>query len=130
MDFTVLAHAVEVDHGIKRVSMRFIKKYAAPERKRLSSELNEEITKALADHGLVALPRTLPTSEEAFIFVLQADTVLGEAAELSKVIFAGRRLGLFDGLNLEDRFPKLAEEAAQAGGTAARYRTPTTAPAR
>lgn len=110
MDFTVLAHAVEVDHGIKRVSMRFIKKYAAPTRMRLSSELNVEITKALAEHGLVTLPRSLPTSEEAFIFVLQADTVLGEAADLSALIFAGRKLDMFADLDIEKRFPKLAEE--------------------
>ncbi|MCM2391346.1 hypothetical protein [Streptomyces albipurpureus] len=110
MDFTVLAHAVEVDHGVKRVSMRFIKKYAAPTRMRLSSELNAEITKALAEHGLVTLPRTLPTSEDAFIFVLQADTVLGEAANLSVMIFAGQKIGMLADLPIETRFPRLAEE--------------------
>ncbi|MFE3515408.1 hypothetical protein [Streptomyces sp. NPDC059166] len=110
MDFTVLAHAVEVDHGIKRVSMRFIKKYAAPTRMRLSSELNAEIVKALREQGLVTLPRTLPTSEEDFIFVLQADSVLGEAADLSAMVFTGRGIGMFTELDLDTRFPKLLEE--------------------
>lgn len=101
MDFTVLANAVEVDHGIKRVSMRFIKKYADPTRARLSPEFNEKITQALSDHGLTTLPRTLPTNEEAFVFVVQKDSVLGEALNLCAVVAQMTKLGMLADLNLE-----------------------------
>lgn len=111
MDFTVLANAVEVDHGIKRVSMRFIKKYAAPGRARLSQELCTKITDALREQGLITLPHTLPPDEDAFIFVMARNSVLGDAASLSVAIFAMARFGMLTELKLEETFPHLAVEA-------------------
>ncbi|MFJ4904209.1 hypothetical protein ACIQCR_01420 [Streptomyces sp. NPDC093249] len=86
MDFTVIAHAVEVDHGIKRLSMRFIKKYAAPDRVRLSSELCERITAELADLGLISLPRRLPTSENEFVFIIERDSPIGQAVSIASSV--------------------------------------------
>lgn len=93
MDFTVIAHAVEVDHGIKRLSMRFIKKYAAPERQRLSTELCEEISKELDKLGLITLPRRLPTSENAFVFVIEKDSALGQTVTVASTLAALDKLG-------------------------------------
>ncbi|MFF7410943.1 hypothetical protein [Streptomyces lydicus] len=94
MDFTVIANAVEVDHGIKRLSMRFIKKYAAPERERLSAALREQISKELAVHGLITLPRTLPSSENEFVFVIKTDSPLGQVVSLAGVVAGMDRLGM------------------------------------
>ncbi|KOV63515.1 hypothetical protein [Streptomyces sp. MMG1121] len=92
MDFTIIKHAVEVDHGIKRLSMHFIKKHAAPERARLSAELCDQISDEFDRLGLVTLPRTLPRSENEFVWVMQRDSALGEVmavaaalAELDKI---------------------------------------------
>ncbi|MEU8654070.1 hypothetical protein [Streptomyces sp. NPDC048737] len=111
MDFTVLANAVEVDHGIKRVSMRFIKKYADPTRVRLSPELNEKITQALSDHGLVTLPRTLPTNEDTFVFVAQKDSVLGEALNLCAVVAQMTKLGMLADLKLEQDHGRIIDQS-------------------
>jgi hypothetical protein len=94
MDFTVIAHAVEVDHGIKRLSMRFIKKYAAPERERLSAALREQISKELAAQGLMTLPKTLPPSENEFVFVIKKDSPLGEVVSLATVVAGMETLGM------------------------------------
>ncbi|WP_406727040.1 hypothetical protein WJ438_23815 [Streptomyces sp. GD-15H] len=109
MDFTVLANAVEVDHGIKRVSMRFIKRYADPSRTRLSPELNKKITQALSEQGLVTLPRTLPTNEEAFVFVVQKDSVLGEALDLCAAIALMTKVGLL--ADLEEGHARIITES-------------------
>lgn len=94
MDFTVIAHAVEVDHGIKRLSMRFIKKYAAPERERLSAALREEISKELDRQGLMTLPKTLPPSENEFVFVIKKDSPLGQAVSLASLVAGMEKLGM------------------------------------
>jgi hypothetical protein len=94
MDFTVIANAVEVDHGIKRLSMRFIKKYAAPERDRLSAALREQISKELDRHGLMTLPKTLPPSEMDFVFVIQKDSPLGQVVSLAATVAGMEKLGM------------------------------------
>ncbi|WP_030856891.1 hypothetical protein [Streptomyces sp. NRRL S-37] len=93
MDFTVIAHAVEVDDGIKLLSMRFIKKYAAPDRQRLSAELCEEIAKELDKLGLITLPRRLPTSENASVFVIEKDSALGQTVAVASALATLDRLG-------------------------------------
>ncbi|MEV5882392.1 hypothetical protein AB0L74_06665 [Streptomyces sp. NPDC052020] len=100
MDFTVIAHAVEVDHGVKRLSMRFIKKYAAPERQRLSAELCAEISQEFERLGLLTLPRRLPTSENEYVFVLAKDGPLGQTVALASSLAALDQLG-------ENRMPWL-----------------------
>jgi hypothetical protein len=86
MDFTIIKHAVDVDHGVKRLSMRFIKKYAAPERARLSAELCAEISEEFERIGLTTLPRTLPTSENEFVWIIQRDSVLGEVVGVAAAL--------------------------------------------
>ncbi|BCM67979.1 MULTISPECIES: hypothetical protein [Streptomyces] len=86
MDFTIIKHAVEVDDGIKRLSMRFIKKHAAPERARLSAELCAEIGEEFERIGLTTLPRTLPTSENEFVWVIKRDSALGEVAAVAAAL--------------------------------------------
>ncbi|WP_329497342.1 hypothetical protein [Kitasatospora herbaricolor] len=109
MDFTVIANAVEVDAGVKRVSMRFIKKYAAPERVRLSSELCEKISNALHEHGLVTVPRTLPTSENDWVYVIGKDSPLGQAVGIAATVASFAQLGVSSLGGLESNFPGLQE---------------------
>ncbi|MFG2530303.1 hypothetical protein [Streptomyces sp. NPDC048516] len=106
MDFTIVAHAVEVDHGIKRLSMRFIKRYAAPDRVRLSAELCEQITQALDALGLMTLPRRLPTSETEDIFVIQKSSPLGEAVAIASSIAMMEKMGTPVLPSLFERFPE------------------------
>jgi hypothetical protein len=105
MDFTIVAHAVEVDHGIKRFSMRFIKRCAAPDRVRLSPELCEQITQALDVLGLTTLPRRLPTSETEYIFVIQKSSPLGEAVIIAASVAMMEKMGTPVLTALFDRFP-------------------------
>ncbi|WAL71537.1 hypothetical protein OU787_08495 [Kitasatospora sp. YST-16] len=108
MNITLIANAVEVDAGVKRLSMRFIKQCAAPERERLSPELCEQITDAFEGHGLLTVPRKLPTSENEWVFVLSKDSPLGQAVSLAGAVIAMSLLGippLPD--DLDDRFPEL-----------------------
>ncbi|MCX5199043.1 hypothetical protein OOK31_35035 [Streptomyces sp. NBC_00249] len=105
MDFTVIANAVEVDDGVKRVSMRFIKKYAAPGRARLSPELCEKITAALDTQGLITVPRTLPTSENEFIFVIEKDSPLGQAVKFATIGAQLDKAGLPLIPHFRDNFP-------------------------
>ncbi|MER7702330.1 hypothetical protein ABTX81_05450 [Kitasatospora sp. NPDC097605] len=105
MDFTVIAHAVEVDHGIKRFSMRFIKRYAAPDRARLSADLCEQITQELETLGLITLPRRLPTSELEYVFVIQKESPLGEAVIIATAVAMMDKLGTPVLPGLHDRFP-------------------------
>lgn len=86
MDFTIIKHAVEVDHGIKRLSMHFIKRHASPERARLSVDLCAQISDEFDKLGLITLPRTLPTSENDFVWVIQRDSVLGEVVAVATVL--------------------------------------------
>ncbi|MFD5633592.1 hypothetical protein ACFWJM_05525 [Streptomyces sp. NPDC127077] len=94
MDFTIIKHAVEVDHGIKRLSMHFIKKHAAPERARLSYELCAEISEEFKRIGLTTLPQTLPTSENSFVWVIQRDSVLGEVTAVAVALAQLDTLGM------------------------------------
>jgi hypothetical protein len=109
MDFTVIAHAVEVDHGIKRLSMRFIKKYAAPERQRLSAELCEEITTEFDKLGLITLPRRLPTSENDFVFVIEKNSALGQTVAVASALAALDKLG-------QSPLPRLFDNYSEARG--------------
>ncbi len=93
MDFTVIANAVEVDHGIKRLSMRFIKKYADPDRDRLSREFCDQITAALAQLGLITLPMRLPTSENEFVFVIEKDSRIGQAVRIASSVAQLDKMG-------------------------------------
>jgi hypothetical protein len=105
MDFTIVAHAVEVDHGIKRLSMRFIKKCAAPDRVRLSGELCERISTALDALGLMTLPRQLPTSETEHVFVIQKNSPLGEAITIASSVAMMEKMGTPVVPALFERFP-------------------------
>ncbi len=60
MDFTDVAHAVEVDHGIQRLPTRFLKRYAAPERQRLSTEPHEEARRDSTSSGSSRCPGGCP----------------------------------------------------------------------
>lgn len=106
MDFTVVAHAVEVDHGIKRFSMRFIKRCAAPDRVRLSAELCGQIAQALDALGLTTLPRRLPTSETEYVFVIQKSSPIGEAVIIAASIAAMEKMGTPVLPALFERFPE------------------------
>ncbi|MDI3402843.1 hypothetical protein [Streptomyces cavernicola] len=86
MDFTIIKHAVEVDHGVKRISMRFIKELANPQRARLSVELCATISQEFERLGLTTLPRTLPVSENEFVWVIQQDSLLGEVADVAAAV--------------------------------------------
>ncbi|MEU6967477.1 hypothetical protein AB0A71_07025 [Kitasatospora aureofaciens] len=105
----MIANAVEVDAGIKRVSMRFIKKYAAPERDRLSSELCVEISNALYEHGLVTVPRTLPTTENGWVYVIGKDSPLGQAVGIAATVANFTALGASPLGGLEHNFPGLQD---------------------
>lgn len=105
MDFTIIAHAVEVDHGVKRLSMRFIKRYAAPERARLSVELCEQITQAFDGLGLFTIPQQLPTNENDFVFVIKKDSPLGEAVAIASQVARMERMGEPVLRHFLDRFP-------------------------
>ncbi|MFJ9880860.1 hypothetical protein ACIQRN_15165 [[Kitasatospora] papulosa] len=105
MDFTIIAHAIEVDHGVKRLSMRFIKRYAAPDRVRLSAELCEQITQALDELGLMTLPRQLPTKENEFVFVIKKDSPLGEAVTIASSVAMMEKMGTPVIPSLFGRFP-------------------------
>ncbi|WP_018544096.1 hypothetical protein [Streptomyces sp. LaPpAH-108] len=106
MDFTIIKHAVEVDHGIKRLSMHFIKKHAAPERARLSSELCTQISEEFERIGLTTLPRALPTSESAFVWVIQRDSVLGEVAAVAAVLAHLDKMGMSPLPQVFDNYPR------------------------
>lgn len=105
MDFTIIKHAVEVDHGIKRLSMRFIKKHAAPERARLSAELCTQISEEFERIGLTTLPRTLPRSENEFVWVIQRDSPLGEVVAVATVLANLNTLGVSPVPQLFDNYP-------------------------
>ncbi|MER5767562.1 hypothetical protein [Streptomyces sp. NPDC001985] len=105
MDFTVIANALEVNDGITRVSMRFIKGYAAPSRARLSLELCEEIAAALDRQGMVTLPRRLPTSENESVFVIRKDSPLGQAIRIAAIVAALDKLDTSPIAGMRDKFP-------------------------
>ncbi|RDG36640.1 hypothetical protein [Streptomyces corynorhini] len=106
MDFTIIKHAVEVDHGAKRLSMYFIKQHAAPERARLSAELCAQISEEFARIGLSTLPRTLPTSENEFVWVLQSSSILGEVADIAAALVNLDKLGMNPLPQLFDNYPQ------------------------
>ncbi|MGC9501203.1 hypothetical protein [Streptomyces sp. WG7] len=107
MDFTVIAHAVEVDHGIKRLSMRFIKRYAAPDRQRLSAELCADISQEFERLGLLTLPRRLPTSENEYVFVIEKDSPLGQTVALATSLAMLDKLGENRLSFLFDNYPEV-----------------------
>ncbi|MET9011889.1 hypothetical protein [Streptomyces olivaceoviridis] len=106
MDFTIIKHAVEVDHGIKRLSMRFIKRYAAPERARLSAELCAQISDEFERIGLTTLPRTLPRSENDFVWVIQQDSILGQVAAVAAVLANLDKMGVSPMPQLFENYPE------------------------
>ncbi|MEU8431819.1 hypothetical protein AB0F18_02730 [Streptomyces sp. NPDC029216] len=93
MDLTIIKHAVEADDGIKRLSMAFVKKHAAPDRTRLSAELCTDITKELDKLGLVTLPKRLPRSENEFIFVIKKESPLGHVVAVAGSLAALDEVG-------------------------------------
>ena len=93
MDFTVIKHAVQVDHGIKHVSMRFLKELAAPDRVRLSAELCMDMSKELEKLGLITLPRRLPTSETASVYVIEKASPPGQAVSIASTLAAFESVG-------------------------------------
>lgn len=106
MDLTIIKHAVEADDGAKRLSMRFIKKYAARDRIRLSSELCEQISAELDKLDLVTLPRTLPTSENEYVWIIQKSGVLGEVVYVATVLANLEKLGANPIPKLFDNYPQ------------------------
>ncbi|MFD4977280.1 hypothetical protein [Streptomyces sp. NPDC058424] len=111
MDFTKIAHAVEVDHGVKRLSMHYLKQFVTPARERLSPELCRQISAALSELGLFTLPTTLPTSESEWVFVLSKTSALGQAVALSSMAFNMTKLRVLPAsvLNISNNFPELAK---------------------
>ncbi|MFJ3500411.1 hypothetical protein [Streptomyces sp. NPDC090135] len=103
MDLTIIRHAVEVDHGIKRVSMGFLKRHAAKERARLSADLCTQIAAELGRLGLGTIPRTLPTSENEYVWVILKDSPLGEIADV------GAAVALLDEMDMNP-IPKLFDQ--------------------
>ncbi|MFF4738864.1 hypothetical protein ACFY2W_23715 [Streptomyces sp. NPDC001262] len=95
-----------MDHGVKRLSMRFIKQCAAPDRVRLSADLCERITQALDALGLMTLPRRLPTSETEYVFVIQKRSPLGEAVAIATSVAMMEKMGTPVLPNLFERFPQ------------------------
>ncbi|MBP5891028.1 hypothetical protein [Streptomyces scabiei] len=111
MDFTKIAHAVEVDHGVKRVSMHYLKQFVTPSRERLSPELCQKISTALGELGILTLPTTLPSSEHEWVYLLSRDSALGQAVALSSVAFNMTELGVLPTsiLDIPKNFPELAK---------------------
>ncbi|GAA1012651.1 hypothetical protein ACFQWA_13990 [Streptomyces thermogriseus] len=86
MNVSAIKYAVEVDHGVKRLSMRSIKQYAAPERARLSAELCTQISEEFERIGLITVPHTLPRSENEFVWVIQRDSPLGKVVAVAAAL--------------------------------------------
>ncbi|MEU0087306.1 hypothetical protein [Streptomyces sp. NPDC006274] len=105
MDFTIIKHAVEVDHGVKRFSMRFVKRYAAPERARLSAELCAEISANLKSLGLITVPMTLPTSENAHVWVIEKDSALGHVTAVASALAQLDQAGVSPLPQVFDNYP-------------------------
>ncbi|MFH9547690.1 hypothetical protein [Streptomyces sp. NPDC017435] len=114
MDFTKIAHAVEVDHGVKRLSMHYLKQFVTPARERLSPELCQKISAALSEFGLLTLPTTLPTSENEWVFVLSKTSALGQAVALSSAAFNMTKLRVLPAaiLDIPSNFPELTKNLA------------------
>ncbi|WP_432120937.1 hypothetical protein [Streptomyces sp. S1] len=85
MDLTIIKHAVECDDGVKRLSMRFLKEHAAEGRSRLSRDLCTQITAELNRLELITIPRTLPTSENDFVWIIQKSSIMGEITTIAAV---------------------------------------------
>ncbi|MEU3395846.1 hypothetical protein [Streptomyces filamentosus] len=94
MDLTLVRHAVEVDHGIKRIGMSFLKQHAAKDRARLSVDLCTQISEELDRLGLTTIPRTLPTSETAYVWVIQKDSILGEITNVGAAVAQLDKMGM------------------------------------
>ncbi|MFQ6197820.1 hypothetical protein [Streptomyces sp. NPDC000405] len=94
-----------MDHGVKRFSMRFIKRYAAPDRVRLSVELCERISQSLESLGLMTLPRQLPTSEAEYVFIIQKSSPLGQAVTMATSVAMMEKMGTSLIPGLFERFP-------------------------
>ncbi|MFF5925547.1 hypothetical protein [Streptomyces hydrogenans] len=94
MDLTIIRHAVEVDHGIKRVGMDFLKRRAAKDRVRLSADLCAQISAELDRLGLTTIPRTLPTSENEYVWVILKDSILGEITQVGAAVALLDKMGM------------------------------------
>lgn len=105
MDLTIIRHAVEVDHGIKRVGMGFLKHHAARDRVRLSADLCGQISAELDRLGLSTIPRTLPTSENEYVWVILKDSILGEIAHLGTAVANLDRAGMNPVPQLFEQYP-------------------------
>ncbi|MEV7542916.1 hypothetical protein [Streptomyces sp. NPDC089915] len=106
MDLTIIKHAVEADDGIKRLSMAFIKKHAAPGRTRLSSELCADISKELDKLGLVTLPKRLPRSENEFVFIIEKDGPLGQVVGVAGTVASLDQVGNNPLPHIFERYPQ------------------------
>lgn len=113
MDLMIIKHAVEADDGIKRLSMAFVKKHAAPDRTRLSSELCAEIGKELEKLGLITLPKRLPTSENAFVFVIEKESPLGHVVAVAGSIAALDQVGANPLPRIFDNYPQAKAQLSQ-----------------
>ncbi|MFF5919361.1 hypothetical protein ACFY8C_13530 [Streptomyces flavochromogenes] len=110
MDLTLIKHAVECDDGAKRLSMRFLKDRATEGlRSRLSRELCTQISAELSRLGLTTIPRTLPTSENDFVWIIQKDSILGEITDVASVFANLDRLGQNPLPKLFDNYPNAKE---------------------
>ncbi|MFF0475133.1 hypothetical protein [Streptomyces sp. NPDC004284] len=105
MDLTIIKHAVEVDDGVKRFSMRFLKEHAAEDRSRLSRELCTQISTELTRLGLTTIPRTLPTSENDSVWIIQKNSILGEITDVAAVFANLDKLGQNPLPMLFDNYP-------------------------
>ncbi|MGW3385879.1 hypothetical protein [Streptomyces cinereoruber] len=105
MDLTIIRHAVEVDHGIKRVSMSFLKQHAAKDRARLSTELCNQIAAELDRLGLITIPHTLPRSENEHVWVILKDSALGEIVHIGVAFARLDDVGMNPIPQLFDQYP-------------------------
>ncbi|MEU3190551.1 hypothetical protein ABZ686_07865 [Streptomyces sp. NPDC006992] len=109
MGLEVIAHAVELDNGVKHVSMYDVKCYGAPGRPRLSRDLCDELKERLNDLGLVTLPEQLPTSESEWVYILDKDSAIGQAVMLATASVIASKRGLSMPTDIGARYPLLAK---------------------
>jgi hypothetical protein len=111
MGLDVIAKAIELDGGVKYLSMLDIKKHYAPYRDRLSRELCDKISAALDKAGLVTLPRTLPTYETQWVLVATKKSPIGEAISLAVRVVGVSQLGVPTPSGIHEEYPLLTKEA-------------------
>ncbi|MFE7412398.1 hypothetical protein [Streptomyces laurentii] len=110
MDLTIVRHAVEADDGAKKFPMSFLKRHAAAGRSRLSRDLCDQISASLEALGLMTVPMTLPTSENEIVWIIQKDSVLGEAIQIASVLVHLDKLNITQSPSqLLSNYPKAKE---------------------